>query len=149
MSMKTTEERDARGGSDPAVGIETAKIVGLAILLAVAYGVGHDQVTARICVEYFTIGHPPIFSTENPTLLAFGWGIVATWWVGLILGCLLAAAARIGEWPRMQASELVRPLLCVLVTVGLLAAVAGIAGYFAASLSLGSSGAPARSDEER
>ncbi|MFI5379272.1 MAG: hypothetical protein ACHRHE_08245 [Tepidisphaerales bacterium] len=36
----------------------------LCILAAVCYGIVHDQVTARICVEYFTIGHPPVFLTD-------------------------------------------------------------------------------------
>jgi hypothetical protein len=51
-------------------------------------------VTARVCVEYFTVGHAPIFHTESPTLLAFWFGTMATWWVGLILGVLAALAAR-------------------------------------------------------
>lgn len=48
-------------------------IVLLAVLAACGYGVIHDQITVRICLEYFTIGHPRIFTTESPTLLAFGW----------------------------------------------------------------------------
>ena len=59
--------------------IEFAKIVVLGVVAAVCYGVLHDQVTARVCVEYFTIGHPPLFNTDSPTLLAFGWGVVGTW----------------------------------------------------------------------
>jgi len=35
------------------------------ILAAVFYGILHDQITARICVEYFTIGHPIVFGTET------------------------------------------------------------------------------------
>lgn len=61
------------------------RIVLLSILAAIGYGIIHDQVTARICVEYFTIGHPPIFHTDSPALLGVRWGILATWWVGLIL----------------------------------------------------------------
>ena len=51
--------------------VETLKIVVLCIVSAIVYGILHDQVTARVCVEYFTIGHPPIFHTDDPTLLAF------------------------------------------------------------------------------
>ena len=65
----------------------------MCIVAAVLYGIIHDQVTARVCVEYFTIGHPPIFGTDNPTLLRIGWGIVATWWVGLLFGGRTAANA--------------------------------------------------------
>ena len=53
------------------------RIVLLSIASAIGYGILHDQVTARVCVEYFTIGHPPVFSTDSPTLLALGWGTIA------------------------------------------------------------------------
>src|SRR5205807_5904962 len=97
--------------------MEFVKINLLCILAAICYGIVHDQVTARICVEYFTIGHPPIFGTDDPTLLGIGWGVVATWWVGLILGLGLAFAARVGPRPKRDAGSLVKPisrLLCVM-----------------------------------
>jgi hypothetical protein len=62
----------------------------------------HDQITARVCVEYFTVFHPPVFNTQSPTLLACGWGVIATWWVGLFLGLFLAVAARIGPRPKLS-----------------------------------------------
>jgi hypothetical protein len=74
--------------------VPSLKIVALCTASAVLYGICHDQVTARVCVEYFTVGHAPIFHTESPTLLAFWFGTMATWWVGLILGVLAALAAR-------------------------------------------------------
>ena len=60
-------------------------IVAVCVLAAVAYGIFHDQVTARVCVEYFTIGHEQIFGTDDPTLLGLAWGYWATWWVGVML----------------------------------------------------------------
>ena len=90
------------------------RIVGLAILAAVVYGIALDQVTARVCIEYFTIGHPPIFPTESPTLLALGWGVVATWWVGLLLGVPLAIAARSGARAPRSEGSLVRPIAFLL-----------------------------------
>jgi hypothetical protein len=69
-------------------------IVVLSILACVAYGIIHDQITARICVEYFTIGHPRIIPTDDPTALGIVWGIVATWWVGVIMGIPLATVSR-------------------------------------------------------
>ncbi|HXH38154.1 MAG TPA: hypothetical protein VNN08_05975 [Thermoanaerobaculia bacterium] len=104
-------------------------IIALAVLAGITYGILHDQVTARVCVEYFTIGHPPIFRTTSPTLLAIGWGIVATWWVALPLGFSLACAARLGERPKRSASELVRPLVVLLGAMALLALVSGVTGY--------------------
>ena len=87
-------------------------IIGLCVGAAVAYGIRHDQVTARVCVEYFTVGHPAVFPTDSPTWLAVGWGILATWWVGLILGVGLAVAARFGRRPRRDVRSLVRPVVC-------------------------------------
>ncbi len=39
-------------------------IIGMCICSAVIYGLLHDQIIARICVEYFTMGHAPVFDTE-------------------------------------------------------------------------------------
>jgi len=86
--------------------MEFLKIVGLGVLAAVSYGIIHDQITARVCVEYFTIGHPPLIPSTSPTLLAFAWGVVATWWVGLPLGFTLASAARLGHRPKLLAAQL-------------------------------------------
>lgn len=108
--------------------MEALRIVLLAVFAAIAYGVVHDQVTARVCVEYFTIGHPPIFPTDSPTLLALGWGIIATWWVGLPLGLLLAIAARVGTRPKLSARDLRRPIAYLLVTMASCALVSGVLG---------------------
>ena len=58
--------------------MQVLAILALSILAAIVYGVLLDPVTARVCLEYFTIRHPPIFGTDSPTLLALGWGVVAT-----------------------------------------------------------------------
>lgn len=106
------------------------KIVLLGIGAAVFYGVIHDQVTVRICREYFTVAHPPVFGTTSPTLLALGWGIIATWWVGAGLGVLLGVCAQAGSAPRMKAFQVVRPVAMLLLGTGILACVAGGAGFF-------------------
>ena len=85
-------------------------IVLICVIAAVGYGIALDQLTARICVEYFTVGHPPIVGTDDPTLLAIGWGIIATWWVGVFLGVPLAVVARAGSWPRRSVGSLFRPV---------------------------------------
>jgi hypothetical protein len=112
--------------------MEAAKIVLLCVVAAVCYGVAHDQVTARVCVEYFTVGHPPVFGTDDPTLLGLGWGVIATWWVGLLLGVPLAAAARIGPRPKRAARSLVRPVGTLLAVMAAVAAVAGVTGWLLA-----------------
>ena len=109
--------------------MQTFGIVALCIVSAVIYGILHDQITARICVEYFTIGHPPVFPTESPTLLGIGWGVIATWWVGLLLGVPLAIAARAGSRPRRNVPSLTRPIICLLIVMATCAALAGLLGY--------------------
>lgn len=113
--------------------MECVKIILLCILSAVTYGILHDQVTARVCVEYFTIGHPPIFGTESPTLLAFGWGIIATWWVGVILGVPAVLVSRLGPWPKLTAYQLLRPIGGLLVVMACGSLLAGVAGYLVAN----------------
>jgi hypothetical protein len=109
--------------------MQSLAIVLISIAAAVFYGIAHDQVTARVCVEYFTIGHPPIFGTDDPTLLGIGWGIIATWWVGLLLGVPLAFVARAGAQPKRSIASLIRPLAVMAVC----ALAAGIVGWFLAS----------------
>ncbi len=113
--------------------MQPALIVVMCVGAAVTYGVLHDQVTARVCVEYFTIGHDPnVIPTTNPTLLALGWGVLSTWWVGLGLGVVLAVAARVGPRPVRSARSLVRPLLFLIAVMAVMAFVSGVAGYFLA-----------------
>jgi hypothetical protein len=113
--------------------MEALKIVLCCVLAAVTYGICHDQVTARICVEYFTIGHPPIFSgTQDPTILAFGWGVLATWWVGLLLGLPLAVVARVGSRPKLAMRQMVRPIAVLMAIVATSSLIAGVTGYFTA-----------------
>ena len=96
------------------------------------YGILHDQVTTRVCVEYFTIGHPPVFQTEEPAILAIGWGILATWWVGALLSFVVVPSCRLGAWPKVNAAQLIRPIGVLLVVMACASLLAGIAGYFAA-----------------
>jgi hypothetical protein len=113
--------------------MQSLLIVGLSVLACVLFGIAHDQVTARICVEYFTIGHPPLFRTTSPTLLGLGWGVAATWWVGLILGVLLALASRAGRRPKRDARTLVRPIAILMLVCGVCAVAAGLLGHHFAS----------------
>jgi len=112
--------------------IESLKIIFLCIAAAIVYGILHDQVTARVCVEYFTIGHPPIFHTDDPTLLAFGWGVIATWWMGAILAVPAVLACRVGSWPKFDAADLIRPICVLLIVMACASLLAGITGYFLA-----------------
>jgi len=109
--------------------MEFLKIIAICVVAAIAYGIIHDQITARICVEYFTIFHPPVFSTQSPTLLGIGWGIIATWWVGALLGGLLATSARAGSKQLLPAAELIKPISILLLVMAVCAIVAGLLGF--------------------
>jgi hypothetical protein len=114
--------------------MEFVKIVAFAVGAAIAYGIVHDQVTAHLCVEYFTIAHPPVFPTRSPFLLAIGWGVIATWWVGLPLGIALGLVARLGPPPRLSLAEL-RPLIFWLLAAMAFCAIAAgaLGGYLVAT----------------
>jgi hypothetical protein len=112
--------------------MKSLAIISFSIIAAAVYGVLHDQVTARICIEYFTEFHPPVFHTDSPSLLALGWGVYATWWMGAIFGIVLAIAARAGSRQRRDASDLIWPLISVLLTTGAVALLAGMAAFLLA-----------------
>ena len=109
--------------------MEALKIAVTCVIAAILYGIVHDQFTARICIEYFTIFHPPIFHTQSPTLLAVGWGIVATWWVGVFFAVPMILAARAGSRPTLRASELVPSIVWLLASMAASAMLFGITGY--------------------
>jgi hypothetical protein len=105
------------------------RIVGLFTLAAVAFGLVHDQITARVCVEYFTIAHERIVASTSPTVLGLVWGVVATWWAGAIAGIVVSLAAREGPWPKRTWRDLVRPACLLAIAMAVSALVAGVAGY--------------------
>lgn len=112
-------------------GAEAAKIVAFATGAAVTYGILHDMVTAHLCVEYFTVAHAPVFGTDSPVLLAIGWGILATWFMGTILGTGLAVAAQAGRAAPLNWRALRKPVASLMIASALAALVAGIVGAFA------------------
>ena len=104
--------------------------MGLCVVASIVYGILHDLVTAHLCVEYFSKFHPDVFGTESPVLLALGWGVIATWWMGLILGPIVSAAARSGQLPTFTWRQLIKPLAVVLGFSYVCAAIGGLVGYF-------------------
>ena len=110
-----------------------AGIMLLSVAAAIVYGIIHDQITARVCVEYFTVYHRPVFPTDDPTLLGLGWGIIATWWVGFILSIPLTLAARAGRRPKRRVLSLIKPIAILLLFMGGCALMAGVAGFAAAT----------------
>lgn len=110
--------------------VQQAKVVALCIGAAIAYGLVHDQITARICVEYFSVAHPKILPTTSPTLLGLLWGVLATWWVGAALGFLLAQVSQApSEAPPTSLAVLARRVALLLGVMALGALLAGFLGY--------------------
>ena len=109
--------------------MESFKIAVTCVLAAVLYGIVHDQITARLCVEYFTIFHPPIFHTQSPTWLGIGWGILATWRVGALFSVPLIVTARVGPRPALRAFELIPSIAFLLAFMAVSAVLFGVAGY--------------------
>jgi hypothetical protein len=110
--------------------VQFLKIVGACVIAAALYGIVHDQITVRICLEYFTVFHPPIFGgTQSPTLLAFGWGVIATWWAGAMIGIPLGIAARVGSRPKLSLSDLLPLIRTLLICMAASAVVAGVVGF--------------------
>ncbi len=90
-------------------------IVAMCVLCGVGYGIIHDQITARICPQYFNVDHPDlgwpsIFHSRSPTVLGLAWGVVATAPLATLFGVMLALAAQAGSWPRVQPLSLAMPL---------------------------------------
>ena len=105
------------------------KIVLLCTLATIAYGVVHDQITAHLCVEYFTIAHPPLFHTTSPALLGLCWGIAATIGPGIIVGVLLGLVSQSPGLPPTPIRQLLKTICVLLTLMAISATLAGIIGY--------------------
>lgn len=109
-------------------------IVLLVVVAAVGYGITNDMITVRVSLEYFTVGHPPVFKTTSPTLLALGWGVLATWWVALPFGFLLAAVSQNGrKHPPLSTRIVARLIIRLLAVMALAALVSGAIGFVLAN----------------
>jgi hypothetical protein len=106
------------------------RIVMLCIGGAIAYGVLQDQVSARLCPEYFTIAHRPVAGLSDPTLLGMTWGFLGSWWGGLVIGLAVAVAATTGSRPRVKAHELIKPMIVLAAGVALVTLLFGAGGYY-------------------
>lgn len=108
---------------------EVVLIILLCVVSSILFGVLHNQISARVSEEYFTIGHRALILSTSPTLMGIAWGINSTWWVGLILGVLLAAAGRLGIRNRRSSASLIRPLAVLFAVCGAASLTLGFAGY--------------------
>lgn len=106
--------------------IAAAGIVGA--LIAGLYGVIHDQVTFTLGPEYFTR-----FKFQQFAWADLGWGdrafvgcigFLATWWVGLIVGWIVARRV-VPHRPRREAWRLIGRGFAIVFASGFLAGVLG------------------------
>ncbi len=90
-----------------------------------AYGILQDQISVRLCPEYFTVFHNPIPGLTDPTLLGIAWGFLASSGGGIAMGYAVGLAATLGPKPQLTLAELVRPMLLLVLAVGFATFVAG------------------------
>lgn len=114
--------------------VRQALVILISMLAACTYGVIHDEITARLCLEYFTVAHPPLFRTHSTTLLALFWGVTATAGIGALLGFVLARVSQAGESAPWSFARLIRVLLLLLAAMAALASTAGCIGYWLSRL---------------
>lgn len=108
------------------------KTIWVIVIISIFYGILHDLVTANICVEYFTIGHPKIIQSESPFLLALLWGVIATWWVALPMGLIIALNNELGSRIKLEFSEILKLIVKLIFVMFGIAIIAGITGYILA-----------------
>ncbi len=108
-----------------------AVMAGIAVLGAAAagaYGCLHDQVSYTISPEYFTRLKFAQFASAD-----FGWpprvfvaeiGVLATWWVGLIAGWILARAG-LAELAQSQGRKPIRNAFAIAAGVAVVVGVVG------------------------
>jgi hypothetical protein len=109
--------------------MEAAKIVLLGIVAAVVYGITHCLVSAYLSPEFFTILHPFPYAISSPQAFGLVWGLIGFWWVGLLIGLLIAVAARAGRRPKRTARSLIQGFAKHFICTGLFAVMAGTIAY--------------------
>jgi hypothetical protein len=109
--------------------IFSIKIILFCVLISIIYGILHDLVTVNISIEYFTIGHPVLIESKNPLHLAIFWGVIATWWVGLLLGIIISFSALVGRNPVLKYKTIILLIIKLTAIMSIFAIVGGILGY--------------------
>jgi len=110
-----------------------AMLLGIGLLSG--YAAIQDQVSARLCPEYFTHYHNPIPGVTDPTLTGIAWGFLGAWWGGALFGYAVGIAATVGKRKPLSLRELVKPMLVtVLGVASVTALVCGAVAFYAEQL---------------
>lgn len=105
----------------------------LSIIMAGAFGILHDQITATISPEYFTQFKFIQFKTAPalPFRLAVAIvGFYATWWTGIIIGPILGLVALLYPDYKTMRKYLYKSLAVVFLTTICFSAIGYLAGLF-------------------
>lgn len=106
----------------------------LGLVAIVGYAMLQDQVSARLCPEYFTVLHPPIPGLTDPTLLGVCWGFLGGWWGGVLIGYVAGLLATLGPRPKLAPRELVRPLAVLVGVITTATALTGVSVWVHAGM---------------
>ena len=100
------------------------------VFAACVLGIAIDLVTANVAVEYFTVHHPRVVDSESPWVMAFIWGIGASWWFGLIAALLLwwVNVRRAQPLPRARIMRMVIRLM-ILIWVVMMLVLGGVYAF--------------------
>ncbi|MGA3171207.1 MAG: hypothetical protein ABSE62_09345 [Chthoniobacteraceae bacterium] len=109
--------------------IQKAQVILITTLTAIIYGIIHDEITARVCIEYFTVAHPRLFETDSPTILGFCWGVLATFALGAVMGAILADVSQAGDAPPYPIAGICHSLLLLFGPMALFTFSAGLLGF--------------------
>lgn len=114
-------------------------LVAVAGVLAAAYGALHDQLSYTVAPEYYTRFKFMQFAWVGvgdmaPRVGAAVVGVLATWWVGVYAGLVVAGAVLVHRTAR----EMVRSTLRAYVLLALVAACAGLFGLAVGWVAFGS-----------
>jgi hypothetical protein len=110
------------------------RIILLCSVAMIGYAMIQDQISVRLSAEYFTIGHPPIPGLAHPTLLGIAWGFLGGFPGGIMLGVPAALLATVGPFPQLSARTLTRPILTFLGGVAIATLIAGVSGWYNATV---------------
>ncbi len=103
-----------------------------AMVLSGIFGIVHDQISYTVSPEYFTLFKFPQFGIPedtSPRLGAVFVGFLASWWMGIPIGFVLATAGLFAPTPRLMLRRTLTayPLVALItICVGLLGLLVGV-----------------------